>query len=68
MDWDIAILFLSGAVFGGLAGAKLSRHLSVKRGALNKVFAAQNPGRNMAALVSITPDPSGRKLLVLAGV
>lgn len=40
VDWRIAILFLAGAVFGGLAGAQLSRHLSVKRGALNRVFAA----------------------------
>ena len=40
VDWDIATLFLAGAVFGGLAGAKLSRHLSAKRGALNNVFAA----------------------------
>ncbi|MBN8980924.1 MAG: sulfite exporter TauE/SafE family protein [Rhizobiales bacterium] len=40
VDWRIAILFLAGAVFGGLAGAELSKHLSVRRGALNKVFAA----------------------------
>lgn len=40
VDWRIAILFLAGAVFGGLAGAELSKHLSAKRGALNKVFAA----------------------------
>ncbi len=40
VDWRIAMLFLAGAIFGGLAGAQLSRHLSVKRGALNKVFAA----------------------------
>ena len=40
VDWRIAMLFLAGAIFGGMAGAQLSRHLSVKRGALNKVFAA----------------------------
>ncbi|MBI3699015.1 MAG: sulfite exporter TauE/SafE family protein [Afipia sp.] len=40
VDWRIAALFLAGAVAGGLAGAQLSKHLSVKRGALNKVFVA----------------------------
>jgi len=40
IDWRIAMLFLAGAIFGGMAGAQLSRHLSVKRGALNKIFAA----------------------------
>ncbi len=40
VDWRIAILFLAGAVFGGLLGARLSRHLSARRGALTKVFVA----------------------------
>jgi type II secretory pathway component GspD/PulD (secretin) len=31
-----------------------------------KVFIAQNPGRNAATLLSITPDPAGKRLLVLA--
>ena len=40
VDWRIAAMFLVGAVLGGVAGVQLSRHLSVKRGALNKVFVA----------------------------
>ena len=40
VDWRIAILFLAGAVVGGVAGAKLSKHLAAKRGALTKVFVA----------------------------
>ena len=31
-----------------------------------KVFAAQNPGRNPSSLPSITPEPSGKRLFVLA--
>ncbi|MDB6040571.1 MAG: hypothetical protein JWM99_4412, partial [Verrucomicrobiales bacterium] len=33
---------------------------------VTKVFAAQNPGRNTPALVSITPEPAGKRLIVLA--
>ncbi|HYE30915.1 MAG TPA: secretin N-terminal domain-containing protein [Methylomirabilota bacterium] len=32
----------------------------------SKVFAAQNPGRNTPSLVNITPEPGGRRLIVLA--
>ncbi len=31
-----------------------------------RVFAAQNPGRNTSNLLSITPEPSGKRLIVLA--
>jgi type II secretion system protein D len=31
-----------------------------------KVFTAQNSGRNVAAVVSITPEPSGKRLIILA--
>src|SRR5262249_40915774 len=31
-----------------------------------KVFTAQSAGRNVAAVVSITPEPSGKRLIVLA--
>ena len=31
-----------------------------------KVFAAQNPGRNLSSLLSITPEPAGKRILVLA--
>ncbi len=33
---------------------------------VQKVFAAQNPGRNPTSLPSITPEPSGKRLFVLA--
>lgn len=33
---------------------------------VQKVFAAQNPGRNIGGLLSITPEPAGKRLLVLA--
>ena len=31
-----------------------------------KVFAAQNPGRNVTSMLSITPEPATRRLIVLA--
>lgn len=31
-----------------------------------KVFTAQNPGRNLSSLLSITPEPASRRLIVLA--
>ena len=40
VDWEIAILFLAGAVVGGALGARLCKSLSAKRGALTKVFVA----------------------------
>ncbi len=33
---------------------------------IQKVFAAQNPGRNLNGVLSITPEPASRRLLVLA--
>jgi uncharacterized protein len=38
--WDLAGLFIAGGIVGGLAGTRLARHLSVRRGALNMVFSA----------------------------
>jgi uncharacterized membrane protein YfcA len=38
--WDLAGLFIAGGVAGGLAGTSLARRLSVRRGALNVVFAS----------------------------
>ncbi len=37
--WGLAGLFIAGGVAGGLAGTRLARHLSERRGALNIVFA-----------------------------
>src|SRR3954462_6440541 len=37
--WDLAGLFVAGGIAGGLAGTRLARHLSERRGALNVVFA-----------------------------
>ena len=31
-----------------------------------KIFSAQNPGRNLTSLLSITPEPAGKRILVLA--
>ncbi|MGJ4893220.1 sulfite exporter TauE/SafE family protein [Bradyrhizobium sp. HKCCYLR20261] len=36
--WDLAGLFIAGGIAGGLAGTRLARHLSERRGALNIVF------------------------------
>lgn len=33
-----------------------------------RVFAAQNPGRNTSNLLNITPEPSGKRLIVLAPI
>ncbi|WP_315722101.1 MULTISPECIES: sulfite exporter TauE/SafE family protein [unclassified Bradyrhizobium] len=38
--WDLAGLFIAGGIAGGLAGTRLARHLSERRGALNMVFSA----------------------------
>ncbi|MGJ4993750.1 sulfite exporter TauE/SafE family protein [Bradyrhizobium sp. HKCCYLS3077] len=38
--WDLAGLFIAGGIAGGLAGTRLARHLSERRGALNIVFSA----------------------------
>src|SRR4051812_5790808 len=36
--WDLAGLFVTGGIAGGLAGTRLARHLSERRGALSVVF------------------------------
>src|SRR6201987_3159245 len=40
VSWDLAGLFVAGGILGGLFGTRVARHLSVRRGALNMVFAA----------------------------
>jgi hypothetical protein len=40
VSWGLATLFVAGGIAGGLAGTRLARHLSERRGALNIVFAA----------------------------
>ena len=40
VSWSLAGLFIAGGVAGGLAGTRSARHLSMRRGALNTVFAA----------------------------
>src|ERR1700753_3604677 len=40
VSWGLAALFVVGGIAGGLAGTRLARHLSERRGALNTVFAA----------------------------
>jgi uncharacterized protein len=39
VSWTLAGLFVAGGVAGGVAGTRSARHLSVRRGALNVVFA-----------------------------
>jgi uncharacterized protein len=39
VSWGLALLFIVGGLAGGLAGTRLARHLSARRGALNIVFA-----------------------------
>ena len=39
VSWELAGLFIAGGIAGGLAGTRLARHLSERRGALNIVFA-----------------------------
>jgi uncharacterized membrane protein YfcA len=39
VSWGLASLFIAGGIAGGLAGTRLARHLSERRGALNTVFA-----------------------------
>ena len=38
--WDLAGLFIAGGIAGGIAGTRLARHLSERRGALNVVFSS----------------------------
>ena len=40
ISWELAGVFIAGGVAGGLIGTRLARRLSVRRGALNIVFAA----------------------------
>jgi uncharacterized membrane protein YfcA len=40
ISWGLAGLFIAGGIVGGLIGTRSARHLSVRRGALNTVFAA----------------------------
>ncbi|MGH8118306.1 MAG: sulfite exporter TauE/SafE family protein [Rhodanobacteraceae bacterium] len=40
IDWPIAGEFILGGVAGGWVGAMLARHLSTRRGVLNRIFAA----------------------------
>ena len=39
VDWPLALLFITGGVFGGYVGALASRRLSTKKGVLNIAFA-----------------------------
>ncbi|SDI45293.1 hypothetical protein SAMN05216338_10238 [Bradyrhizobium sp. Rc2d] len=39
IDWQIAVLFVGGGIFGGLIGARLAKSLGSSRGALTSVFA-----------------------------
>jgi uncharacterized membrane protein YfcA len=40
ISWNLALVFIIGGVVGGLAGTGSARHLSLRRGALNTVFAS----------------------------
>jgi uncharacterized membrane protein YfcA len=40
IEWPIAAFFVGGGALGALAGGRLATHLSSRRGALTKVFAA----------------------------
>jgi uncharacterized membrane protein YfcA len=40
ISWELAGVFIAGGIAGGLIGTRLARHLSVRGGALNIVFAA----------------------------
>lgn len=39
VSWGLAALFVAGGIAGGVVGTRSARHLSVRRGALNIVFA-----------------------------
>ncbi len=39
MDWPLAAVFIGGGVLGGLAGARLAKLMSGRKGLLNSVFA-----------------------------
>jgi hypothetical protein len=39
VDWLLAAIFITGGIFGGLAGSYLAKGLSAKKGTLNSLFA-----------------------------
>jgi uncharacterized membrane protein YfcA len=40
VSWELAAVFITGGIAGGLVGTAAARHLAARRGALNIVFAA----------------------------
>ena len=40
ISWQLALMFILGGIVGGLAGTASARSLSLRRGALNTVFAS----------------------------
>ena len=40
ISWRLALIFILGGLLGGLAGTGLASYLSLRRGALNTVFAS----------------------------
>lgn len=40
IDWPIAAAFIAGGLIGALSGGRLAAHLSTRRGALTRLFAA----------------------------
>ncbi|WP_061020960.1 sulfite exporter TauE/SafE family protein [Bradyrhizobium sp. CCH5-F6] len=38
IDWQIAFLFVTGGIFGGLIGARLAKSLGARRGLLTSIF------------------------------
>jgi len=39
VDWAVALMFVTGGVFGGFVGVRLAKHLSQTRGILTSIFA-----------------------------
>jgi uncharacterized membrane protein YfcA len=39
VDWVLAAIFVGGGVAGGIVGASWARHLSIRKGMLNSLFA-----------------------------
>jgi uncharacterized membrane protein YfcA len=39
IDWQLTLLFIVGGFLGSLAGTRIARHLALRRGLLNTVFA-----------------------------
>jgi uncharacterized membrane protein YfcA len=40
IDWPVAAFYIGGGIVGAVAGGRLATHLSTRRGALTRVFAA----------------------------